>query len=373
MNVDFNAIKRKTALGESVTKIPTFKGDVEYTWWDQHNSHIYRDDNKVKGSGCASCATLAITEAFSDKYGKMNPYTWRHKYQQKMFGHMRMPWHPEECKKVIESAGLRTEYYHQCSLAETYKMLKEHLQKGMPALVWVYAWSRSSTKYDRKYTNYAHTIALVGLTKNDEAIILDSSVHGPLWKSDLKDICNHCLPGNWLHGFILVHPDILYRVRRYWSDVTSQVGAYAVLKNAKDKVEELHKMGETYTVYDPNGIPVWPMYRVRKEPEDWQTQIGAFVYFKNAVAECELHPGYHVVNIWDDVLMTATEEMPVPVKVKIKADAKIYDEPGKLVVANVDNDGIYTIVEIKEQDDVYYGRLKSGAGWVSMDDVRANL
>ena len=77
--------------------------------------------------------------------------------------------------------------------------------------------------------------------------------------------------------------------------------------------------------------------------------------------------------MWDDVLMTATEAVHTPVKVKIKAGAKIHNEPGKLVVAEVDNDGIYTIMEIKEHDNQYYGRLKSGAGWVNMDDVRANL
>lgn len=377
MFCDFNAIKRTTVKGESTAQIPSFNSpNRTFVWWDQHNENIYNGDTKLRGSGCASCATLAITRAYSNKYGKTTPYEWRHKYQQKMFGHMRMPWHPEECDQVLRSAGLRTEYRHNDGLAECYKAIKNHLSLGMPVLAWVYAWSRSSKKYDYKYTNYVHTIALVGITKNDEAVILDSSRNGPLWKSDLKDVCNHILPGNWLHGYILVHPDTLYRVRRYWSDVTSQVGAYSLLENAKAKVEELHKMGETYTVYDWAGVPVWPLYRVRKDPNDMETQLGAYAYFKNAAAECELHPGHHVVNLWDDVLMTATEDIRTPVKVKIKAGAKIFDEPGKMGIAEVDevdNDGIYTIVEIKEHDGTYYGRLKSEVGWVCMDDVRANI
>lgn len=374
MNVDFKSIKRTTSKGVSTARIPSFNNPSrEWVWWDQHSPDIYKDDNKIKGSGCASCATLAIVRAYSHQYGKLSPYEWRHKYQQKMFGHMRMPWHPEECVQVLKSAGLRTEYYNQMGLSQCYDTIKKHLEMGMPVLAWVYAWPRNSKKYDNKYTRYAHTICLAGITKDDKAVILDSSVNGPLWQSDLKDICNHILPGTWLHGFILVHPDSLYRVRKSWSDVTSQVGAYSLLENAKAKVEELHKMGETYTVYDWAGIPVWPLYRVRKDPEDWQTQIGAFVYFKNAASECELHPGYHVVNMWDDVLMTATENLKVPVKVRIAEGVNIYADPdGKLAVAKFDN-GIYTIVEIKEQDNVYYGRLKSGAGWVNMDDVRANL
>lgn len=375
MYCDFNAIKKslKVSKGVCTATIPTFKGDVTYTWFDQHNPNVYKDDQKIDGSGCASCATIAASRTFSQAYGNTTPYTFRRTYQQKMFEHTRMPWTPQECKQVVESFGLRTEYYNALGQSECYGKIKEHLLRGMPVLVWIWAWSRTSTKKDYRYTGYVHTILLAGLTKDDKAIILDSGRHGPFWQSDLKDICNHILTGNWLHGFILVKPDILYRVRRTWSNVASQIGAYARLENAKAKVEEKHKLGETYTVYDSNGIPVWPMYRVRQVAEDSETQIGAFVYFRNAVAECELHPGYVVTNLWDDVLMTATENIQVPVKVKIEGGTTIFDGPGLPSVGEVENDGIYTITEIKEYNDSYYGCLKSGAGWVDMDDVRANL
>lgn len=375
MYCDFNAIKKslKVSKGVCTATIPTFKGDVTYTWFDQHNPDNYKDDKKIDGSGCASCATIATGRTFSQVYGNTTPYSFRRAHQQKMFGHMRMPWTPQECKQVIESFGLRTEYYNKAGQSECYGKIKEQLKNGMPVLAWVYAWPRTSTKKDYRYTAYAHVILLAGITKDDKAIILDSGRHGPLWQSDLTDICNHILPGNWLHGFILVKPYILYRVRRTWSNASSQIGAYSRLENAKDKVEEMHRMGETYTVYDSNGVPVWPMYRVRQVAEDAETQIGAFVYFRNAVAECELHPGYVVTNLWDDVLMTATEDIQVPVKVKIEGGTTIFDGPGLPSVGEVENDGIYTITEIKEYNDSYYGCLKSGAGWVDMDDVRANL
>jgi hypothetical protein len=145
------------------------------------------------------------------------------------------------------------------------------------------------------------------------------------------------------------------------------------LENAQKLVEELHAMGETYTIYDPNGNPVWPMYRVRKDPDDFETQLGAYVFYANAVRECELHPGYHVVNMWGDITMTATDNLKTPVVVKIDDGVDLYSDPdGKLSVGKFET-GKYTIMEIKEHGDTYYGRLKSSAGWVCMDDVRANI
>lgn len=363
----------KTKDGMSTATVPTFKGDVTYTWYDQHDSHVYKDDNKLKGSGCAEIATLCAALTFSDVYGKVTPYDFRHKKQQKLLGHMRMPWHPTECVKVINSAGIRTEYYNRTSMSDCYNKIYSHLTNGMPVLAWVYAWSRTSTKYDKIFTNYAHVICLVGITRNDEAIILDSSRNGPLWKISLHEVCNHILPGDWLHGFILVYPDILYRVRKTWRDYASQKGAFAKLGNAQKLVEELHTMGETYTIYDPNGNPIWPMYRVRKDPDDFETQLGAYVFYANAVRECELHPGYHVVNMWGDITMTATDNLKTPVVVKIDDGVDLYSDPdGKLSVGKFEK-GKYTIMEVKENNSSYYGRLKSGAGWVCMDDVRANI
>lgn len=375
MLCDFNAIKRSlvTINGKSTAVIPSCRGETVYTWYDQHDSHVYNGDTKLRGSGCAEIATLCATMTFSDIYGQMTPYDFRHKKQQKLLGHMRMPWHPEECAKVIEGAGIRTEYYNRMSLSACYNKLYTHLKNGMPVLAWVYAWPRDSTKWDKKFTDYAHVICLAGITKDEEAVILDSSRNGPLWKTPLLDVCNHILPGNWLHGFILVYPDVLYRVRKTWRDYTSQKGAFAKLENAQKLVEELHTMGEIYTIYDTNGNPVWPMYRVRKDPDDFETQLGAFVFYANAVRECELHPGYHIVDLWGGISMTATDNLKTPVVVKIADGVDLYSDPdGKLSVGKFET-GKYTIMEIKEHEGTYYGRLKSGAGWVCMDDVRANI
>lgn len=375
MYCDYAAIKKtlKTVNGKSTAIIPTFKGPVTYTWYDQHASAVYNGDKLLRGSGCAEIATLCAAMTFSDRYGKMTPYEFRHKKQFELLKHMEMPWHPKDCIKAIESAGLRTEYYNTMDLSGCYNKIRTHLTNGMPVLVWVYAWPRDSHNWDKKFTNYAHVICLAGVTKNDEAVILDSSRNGPLWKTSLRDVCNHILPGTWLHGFILVYPDILYRVRKTWRQYDTQKGAFAKLENAQNLVRELYQMGEVYTVYDSNGNPVWPMYRVRKDPDDMETQVGSYVFYANAVRECELHPGYHIVDLWGKVSMTATDNLKTPVVVKINDGAKLYTDPdGKLSHARFEK-GKYTIVEVKEYEGSYYGRLKSDAGWVNMDDVRANI
>lgn len=46
----------------------------------------------------------------------------------------------------------------------------------------------------------------------------------------------------------------IYRVRKSWTDVSSQVGAYAVLSNAKKKCDE---MGSAYKVYNTKGSVVY--------------------------------------------------------------------------------------------------------------------
>ena len=379
--VDEAEVKRsiRTVKGRSSVKLPTVRGEETYIWFNQHASYIYKDDKKINGSGCATCATLAACLPFTDKV--ISPYAFRHSgLQEKVIGSMGMPWDCEACEDVVHHFGLRTKYYNKASYAERQMLIKSHLQSGMPVIAWV--WYKDENGKENKgadgYTNYAHVILLAGITKDDKVIILDSGARGPLRIKPLKHVCRYILPGNWLNGFILVYPDILYRVRKSWADSASQIGAYAVLNNAKAAVESAHAMGETYTVYDSNGQAVYPYYRVRKDPHDMESQVGSFVWFKNAVAECELHPGWHVVNIWDEVLMTATDAVETPIVVKISQDVDIYQlkdlmSNRKVADVKIPNDGKYTITEVTEINDEYYGRLKSGIGWVCMDDVRANL
>lgn len=346
-----------TSKGVSKLTLQTAVGKREFTWWAQHSQYIYKDDKKINGSGCASCATLAAANAFGSKYTGLSPYDFRHKHQKAVIGNMDMPWNCQACRQVLEAAGLKTDYHHQTSAKVTYKLIKEHLLRGMPVVTWV--WHKDVDGHsDKRYTNYAHVILLVGVTEDDKAVILDSGSHGPLRIMDLMDVCRHCLPGNWLNGFILVYPQI-YRVRKTWKDEKSQLGAYVVLANAKEAVEDARKRGETYTVYNASGAPVWPFYRVRKKWEEQTSQIGAYTYYKNAAFVADLN-GYNVYDNWGDLLHEGSFP-ELPVIVSLTAGTVLYEAPGGFAMGAIAA-GKYTIVSAENG----FGELKSGAGWIDL-------
>lgn len=92
----------------------------------------------------------------------------------------------------------------------------------------------------------------------------------------------------------------MYRVRKTWADVASQKGAYRDLSNAKAKCDE----NPGYSVFDNNGNVVYTstvvtvsstqMYRVRKTWTDASTQKGAYRDLNNAKECCDKNAGYSV-------------------------------------------------------------------------------
>ena len=113
---------------------------------------------------------------------------------------------------------------------------------------------------------------------------------------------------------------ISYRIRISWSDAKSQIGAYSSLENAKKAC----KTG--YSVFDANGVNIYTS----------KTTASA-VPFKIKVAISDLNirkgPGTNYAR---------TKYIPV---------------------------GVYTIIEVQSGtgSDKGWGRLKSGAGWISLD------
>ena len=118
-----------------------------------------------------------------------------------------------------------------------------------------------------------------------------------------------------------------YRVRKTWTDAKSQKGAYKVLANAKKCADA----NPGYSVFDEKGISVYPSSSA------------------------------------------ASDSSAVPFLVKVSiSDLNIRKGPG----TNYDRTkfipvGIYTITEVKsgQGSSAGWGRLKSGAGWVSLDYV----
>ena len=54
----------------------------------------------------------------------------------------------------------------------------------------------------------------------------------------------------------------MYRIRKDWNDVHSQIGAYSVLSNAKKACDEA---GKDYKVFDSNGKIVYPAQKIIKQ------------------------------------------------------------------------------------------------------------
>ncbi len=118
------------------------------------------------------------------------------------------------------------------------------------------------------------------------------------------------------------------------------------------------------------------LYRVRKTWADSKSQKGAFKILENAKKCADANPGYSVfdvngVNIYtpNTTAPAASADIPFLVKVSI-SDLNIRKGPG------TDYDrtqfipvGVYTIVEVKsgKGSTAGWGRLKSGAGWISLD------
>ena len=124
-----------------------------------------------------------------------------------------------------------------------------------------------------------------------------------------------------------------YRVRKSWKDAGSQLGAYTVLDNAKAMADK----HEGYTVYDWNGKAVYGA--------EVTGGSGLAAEFSNA-------------------------DCPFMVKVSID-DLNIRKGAGTNTAktGKYTGKGVFTIMEVREGNgsDKGWGRLKSGAGWISLD------
>ena len=124
-----------------------------------------------------------------------------------------------------------------------------------------------------------------------------------------------------------------YRVRKSWADAASQLGAYTVIDNAKAMADK----HSGYTVYDWNGKAVYGA-----EVSGGSGSTGEF-----SNADC-----------------------PFLVKVSID-DLNIRKGAGTNTAKTgmYTGVGVFTILEVKigKGSDAGLGRLKSGAGWISLD------
>ena len=151
---------------------------------------------------------------------------------------------------------------------------------------------------------------------------------------------NKSCPGNWMYA----------RMGDLAEKVTAQLGGSA----------------DTPTV-------TTQLYRVRKTWSDSKSQKGAYKILSNAKKCADANPGYSVfdnngVNIYTS--NTTAAEVPFLVKVSI-TDLNIRTGPGTdyAKTGRFTGKGVFTIVEVKsgKGSTAGWGRLKSGAGWISLD------
>lgn len=98
-------------------------------------------------------------------------------------------------------------------------------------------------------------------------------------------------------------------------------------------------------------------YRVRKSWEDAKSQLGAYSVFDNAKAMADKHPEYKVYD-WNGRAVYGAEVSGGASGMTNAAKTGMYTGVG-----------VFTIMEVKsgKGSDAGWGRLKSGAGWISLD------
>lgn len=155
---------------------------------------------------------------------------------------------------------------------------------------------------------------------------------------------NKSCPGNWMYA----------RMGDLVEKVTAQLGGSS---------------GST-------GTSATQLYRVRKTWSDSKSQKGAYKILSNAKKCADANPGYRVfdnngVNIYTPNTSTQTApDVPFTVKVSI-SDLNIRKGPGTdyAKTGKFTGKGVFTIVEVQsgQGSSAGWGRLKSGAGWISLD------
>ena len=161
---------------------------------------------------------------------------------------------------------------------------------------------------------------------------------------------NKSCPGSWMYA----------RMGDLAAKVTAQLGGGA---SEDTETEYPEKLTEGY-------------YRVRKAWSDSKSQKGAYKILSNAKKCADANPGYSVfdnngVNIYTPNTSTqVAPDVPFTVKVSI-SDLNIRKGPGTdyAKTGKFTGKGVFTIVEVKsgKGSTAGWGRLKSSAGWISLD------
>ena len=153
-------------------------------------------------------------------------------------------------------------------------------------------------------------------------------------------------------------------------------GDYLYNRHAQIAAEVNKLLGNASDTPAPPKPPAQKtLYRVRKSWSDTKSQLGAFSILANAKSLVDKNPGYKVFDESGKVVYEkgGTSTASVPYIVRVTAtDLYIRRGAGTNYGANgFIKPGVYTIVEEQDgQGATKWGKLKSGAGWISLDFVQ---
>ena len=163
---------------------------------------------------------------------------------------------------------------------------------------------------------------------------------------------NKSCPGNWMY----------VRMGDLAEKVTKALGG------SSDKPVEPEK---------PEDKTIIKWFRVRKTWKDSKTQKGAYKILDNAKKCADQNPGYKVFDadgkiVYEPKAAESAVKVQFLVKVSI-SDLNIRKGPGTdYGRVQFCPPGVYTIMEVKagQGSSAGWGKLKSGAGWISLDYVK---
>lgn len=149
-------------------------------------------------------------------------------------------------------------------------------------------------------------------------------------------------------------------------------GDYLYNRHADIAAKVNAKLGSTSTT---TATTTTTLYRVRKTWADSKSQLGAYSKLENAKAMADKNPGYSVFDSNGNVVYTSATTSDTstftPYKVKVTASVlNIRKGAGTNYGTNgaIRDKGVYTIVaESTGKGASKWGKLKSGAGWISLD------
>ena len=223
-----------------------------------------------------------------------------------------------------------------------------------------------------KKLTYTKGGSLHGIVKNGNSVSIemcvknkgDKTANSPDWYFTEETIASTIELTKYLMGLYGIPAE---RVVRHY-DVTGKFCPGVKGWNADSGSETEWESFKKTIVQEATSEEI---YRVRKSWEDAKSQLGAFSSLDNAKAMASKNSGYSVYDSSGKKVYPAEAFKPFSVRVKI-IDLNIRTGAGThyAIVGRIPI-GTYTIVEVKpgKGSDLGWGRLKSGAGWISLDFV----